>query len=198
MSKRNHIFVLLGLGIIGFCAVALLWPKNDQLPILGTIDDYYFEDVFHGPHKLTNNKVKMVAFFYTRCPDICPLTMNDFSDLQEELKRADFFGQQVELVSISFDSEHDTTEVLRQYAGRFRADPHGWKWLRSSPSTIQQLADELRVQYKKLDETFFSHSTTMFLIDKNNQVRAIYDMAFQSKPIAQQKILNDVADLVNR
>lgn len=199
LNKRIHIAsLLLGLGIVGFCAVVFWWPKNDKLPVLSSIHDYYFEDAFYGSYRLANDKVKLTMFFYTRCPDICPLTLHDFAELQEKLKKAGLFGKQVDLVSISFDPEHDTPEVLRQYAARFQADPNGWKWLSGPPSVVRQLANELRVQYKKIDGHFFSHSTTMFLIDKNNQVRAIYDMAFQSKPIAQQKILNDVADLVNR
>lgn len=199
MNRRILIAALLvGLGVIGFCAVVFLWPKNDKLPVFGSIHDYYFEDAFHGSYRLMNDKVKITMFFYTRCPDICPLTLHDFTKLQEELKKTRLFGKQVELVSISFDSEHDTPKVLRQYAARFKADPNGWKWLSGSPTSVRQLANELRVQYKQIDENFFSHSTTMFLIDKDNQVRAIYDMALQSKPIDQQKILDDVTVLVNR
>jgi len=198
LNKRIRIAaLLLGLGVLGFCAIVLWWPKNDKLPILGSIHDYYFEDAFHGSYRLANDKVKITMFFYTRCPDICPLTLHDFSDLQAELKKADLFGKQVELVSITFDPEHDTPKVLRQYAARFQADPKGWKWLSGSPTAIRQLADELRVQFKKIDKHFYSHSTTMFLIDKNNRVRAIYDMAFQRKPIEKQKILDDVTYLVN-
>lgn len=193
---RNVVF-LLSISVIGLFVVISWWPKNDKLPVLGSVHDYYFEDAFNGSYRLTNEKVKLTMFFYTRCPDICPLTLFDFEELQDELKKAGLFGSQVELVSISFDPEHDTPEVLRQYAARFRADPNGWRWLSGSPKAIRQLADELRVQYKKIDEHFFSHSTTMFLIDKNNQVRAIYDMAFQSKPIDKQKILEDVTYLAS-
>lgn len=193
-----RVVFLLGLSIVGFCVISLWWPKNDKLPILGSINDYYFEDAFDGSYKLTNDKVKITMFFYTRCPDICPLTMNDFTELQEELKEAGLFGKYVELVSISFDSEHDSSDVLRQYAARFQADPKGWKWLRASDATTRQLADELRFQFTKIDKHFYSHTTTMFLIDKNNRVRAMYDMALNSKPIDQQKILDDVHYLVNR
>lgn len=100
--KKLYVVLILIIGIIGFGAVTILWPNNDKLPILGTITDYEFEDVFTGSYQFTNNKVKVTTFFYTRCPDICPLTMSDFTDLQKELKRANIFGQDVELVSISF------------------------------------------------------------------------------------------------
>lgn len=182
---------------LGFLAVFMLWPKNDKLPILGSINDYHFDDAFHGLHHLTNDKVKIAAFFYTRCPDICPLTMTDFTDLQAELKQAGLFGEEVELVSISFDPEHDTEEVLRNYAGSFQADPDGWKWLRGTPTSTKLLANELRVQYKQINDTFFSHSTTMFLIDQNNHVRGLYDMAYRSKRINKDQILEDIQYLVN-
>ncbi len=198
MLQKRKAGLFLIISIVGFCLVAVIWPKNDKLPVFGTVHDYQFEDAFYGPHHLKNDKVKVAAFFYTRCPDICPLTMSDFSKLQAELKLSGIFGDEVELVSISFDPEHDTKEVLRNYAGSFQADPHGWRWLRGTPETIKQIADELQVQYKQIDEHFYSHSTTMFLIDQNNQVRGLYDMAYRSKPVDIQKILEDIHYLVNK
>lgn len=185
-------------GLIGFGAVTILWPNNDKLPILGTITDYEFEDVFTGNYNFTNDKVKVTTFFYTRCPDICPLTMSDFTHLQNELKQANIFGQDVELVSISFDPKHDTTEVLQRYANNFQSDSDGWKWLRGTTEKTEQLAGELKVQFKKIDATFYSHSTTMFLIDQNNNIRALYDMAYQSKPVDKQKIIEDIRYLVGK
>lgn len=198
MLNKRKVMVFFIFGILGFCAVFLLWPKNDKLPVFGSIKDYHFEDIYHGPHHLTNDKVKIATFFYTRCPDICPLTMNDFTELQAKLKQAGMFGDDVEIVSISFDPEHDTEDVLRNYARSFQADPVGWKWLRGTPDVTKQLAEELKVQYKQIDEHFYSHSTTMFLIDQKNQVRGLYDMAYQSKPVDIEKIFEDIHYLVSK
>lgn len=197
LTRRKLFFIFIGC-LVSFCAVMILWPTHDKLPVLATINDYQLEDVFHGPHQLNNEKVKVTAFFYTRCPDICPLTMQDFTKLQSELKLAGVFGDEVEIVSISFDPEYDTTENLRDYAERFQADSEGWRWLRGTQEATRQLANELQVQYEQMGEHFFSHSTTMFLIDQNNQVRALYDMAYRSKPVEIERIVDDVLYLVNK
>ena len=69
---------------------------------------------------------------------------------------------------------------------------------RGTQEATRQLANELQVQYEQMDEHFFSHSTTMFLIDQNNQVRALYDMAYRSKPVEIERIVDDVLYLVNK
>lgn len=68
----------------------------------------------------------VLTFVYTRCPipDYCPLMSRHFQRLQPELQRA--FGERAQLLSISFDPEHDTPEVLAEYADRYTADLTTW------------------------------------------------------------------------
>jgi protein SCO1 len=83
-------------------------------------------------------KVWIVDFFYTECPDTCPLQSANMARLQED------FAQEpvVRLVSISVDPEHDTPEVLSEYAARFGADPRRWIFLTGSKDAIYRLATE--------------------------------------------------------
>lgn len=68
----------------------------------------------------------VLTFVYTRCPipDYCPLMSRHFQRLQPELQRA--FGDRAHLLSVSFDPEYDTPEVLRDYAGRYTDDRSNW------------------------------------------------------------------------
>jgi protein SCO1/2 len=56
---------------------------------------------------------------YTRCPipDFCPLTMSRMTALQEAL------GGEGRIVVVTMDPEHDTAEVLSEYAVTHRAQP---------------------------------------------------------------------------
>jgi protein SCO1 len=83
-------------------------------------------------------KVGIVDFFYTECPDTCPLQTANMARLQDD------FAQEpdVRLVSISVDPEHDTPEVLAEYAARFGADPDRWLFLTGSKGAIYRLATE--------------------------------------------------------
>jgi protein SCO1/2 len=81
-------------------------------------------------------KVWIVNFFYTECPDTCPLQSAHMARLQDALAQE----PDVRLVSISVDPEHDTPEVLAEYATRYGADPDRWLFLTGPKDAIYQLA----------------------------------------------------------
>jgi protein SCO1/2 len=81
-------------------------------------------------------KVWIADFFYTECPDVCPLLSTHMARLQDALAQA----PDVRLVSISVDPEHDTPEVLAAYATRYGADPDRWLFLTGPKDAIYRLA----------------------------------------------------------
>ncbi|MBG9812702.1 SCO family protein [Priestia endophytica] len=197
--KRKHLLaIFLTIIVIAFALVYWLWPNNEKLPVLDELKPVALQNVHGGEYDFKSGKVKLVTFFYTNCPDICPLTMADFKDLQAELKKDEIFDSKVELVAISLDPEQDTPSVVKKYAESFGADSSGWKWLRGSLKDTKKIADDLKMQYKKGEGNFLSHSTTMYLIDENNKIRALYDMAYSEEPIDKRKILSDIQYLVNQ
>ncbi len=54
----------------------------------------------------------LLTFGFTHCPDICPLTLNDFQRIRSQLgAKADILRS----VFISVDGKRDTPETLREY-----------------------------------------------------------------------------------
>ncbi|MCM3602715.1 SCO family protein [Robertmurraya korlensis] len=190
--KLQVLLIFLTISIVGFLSVYWFWPKAEKLPVLDTIETFQMEDVYNEVYTTSNEKIKIVSFFYTNCPDVCPLTMMDFQDLQENLKKEGLFGTSVELVSITLDPEYDTKQVIREYAQAFETDPVGWKWLRGPTDQTKRIADEFQMQYKKIEGDLLTHSVTLYLIDKDNQLRALYDMASPKKSVEKEKILTDI------
>ena len=188
--KKYLLFVFIS--FIGFAFVYWFWPKNEALPILDKVSSFQIEDVHGSVYDSKNDKIKIVTFFYTHCPDICPLTMVDLQDLQEELKIQGLFGKKVELVAITFDPKNDTAQVIKEYARAFQVDPSGWKWLRGTPEETKLITNQLKMHYQEFEEGLFTHTTTMYLMDQNHQIRALYNMALSNKPIEQVKILEDI------
>jgi protein SCO1 len=172
-----------------------LWPSDDGLPILDTVDAFKLDDVHGDRYESGNGKLKLVAFFYTNCPDICPLTMMDFKEIQSMLKEEGLFGDRVELVSITLDPAYDTPEVITDYAQIFETDPKGWKWLRETPEKIKEIASDFQMQYELDSTTVLYHSTTMYLVDEENNIRALYGMAFTDEPVKKDDILEDIVQL---
>jgi protein SCO1/2 len=62
----------------------------------------------------------VLAFIYTSCTTVCPLTSQALAMVQQKLGQA---RDRVHIMSISIDPEQDTPARLRQYAKSFRAGP---------------------------------------------------------------------------
>jgi protein SCO1 len=61
-------------------------------------------------------KILLLTFIYTRCPfaDFCPRMSNNFAEVYKQLGGHPALAG-VHLLSVSFDPEHDTPRVLRDY-----------------------------------------------------------------------------------
>lgn len=79
----------------------------------------------------------MLNFIFTSCTAICPVTSQVFSEVRERL---DKLRDEVHVVSISIDPEHDTPQRLTEYAKRFSSGG-AWTFLTASQgdaTTIQK------------------------------------------------------------
>jgi protein SCO1/2 len=70
--------------------------------------------------ELDDGRPVVLAFIYTSCTTVCPLTSHTLSELQSKLGTA---RDRVHLVSITIDPEQDTPARLREYARSFNAGP---------------------------------------------------------------------------
>jgi protein SCO1/2 len=70
--------------------------------------------------ELNDGRPVVLAFIYTSCTTVCPLTSHTLSELQTKLGSA---RERVHLVSITIDPEQDTPSRLREYAKNFNAGP---------------------------------------------------------------------------
>jgi len=74
-----------------------------------------------------NNKIVVMGFIFTNCPDICPLTTNNMRLIQEKVKKENI--SDVEFVALSFDPETDKPFVLRNYVRIRNLDLTNWIFL---------------------------------------------------------------------
>ena len=94
-------------------------PTSFHMPSAGEdVPDFAFtnQDGKHISLRQYRGKTLLVTFIYTRCPfpDFCPRMSGNFAEIY---KQADANPQlaALHLLSISFDPEHDTPKVLRDY-----------------------------------------------------------------------------------
>jgi protein SCO1/2 len=113
--------------------------------------------------------VLLVTFIYTRCPfpDYCPLVSRNFSKIYASLRKDPSLGPKIRLLSASFDPEHDTPAVLRQYAETFRATTGGnpfarWQFAAVPSKELVGVANFFGLYYStEGDQITHSMSTTV-------------------------------------
>ena len=92
------------------------------------VDDFILLDEDGEPYALSEleGKVIVIAFLFTRCPDICPIVSANLHYVAEQL--GDAYGEDVAILSITVDPWTDNSTVLKQYSddrGFPLATPHG-------------------------------------------------------------------------
>ncbi len=118
-------------------------------------------------------KVVLLFFGYTNCPDACPLALSEMKQIMHLLGE---HATQVQPLFITFDPERDTPEHLQTYLAYFHPKILG---LTGSPEAIAQVAKQYQVLYVKQEAEsaagyLFAHSTYLYLIDQQGQVRQRY------------------------
>lgn len=97
----------------------------------------------------------LLTFIYTRCPfpDYCPRVSHEFAGIYRQLLADPAHYGKTHLLSISFDPEHDTPRILREYgfscvgkkdAGVFRH----WEFAVVPPAELPQVAQFFDLLYK--------------------------------------------------
>ena len=63
----------------------------------------------------------VITFIFTRCPDkdFCTLMSLNMSDLERIIRRSPDLAENTKLLSISFDPQYDTPEILRKYGAAY-------------------------------------------------------------------------------
>ena len=101
----------------------------------------------HISLKQYRGNVLLVTFIYTRCPfpDFCPRVSSNFAEIYKQLGTNPALAG-THLLSISFDPEHDTPKVLRDY-GFSVAHTHEpalftrWEFAAPSAADLPRIAD---------------------------------------------------------
>jgi protein SCO1 len=119
-------------------------------------------------------KPYLVFFGYTHCPDICPTTLFDMSQLFRKLGPD---ANRVGALFVTVDPERDTQPVLKDYLASF--DPH-LRGLTGDRKAIDQAMKDYRVYAKKVPLTggdySMDHTAIVYLMDKDGNFVAPFNM----------------------
>jgi protein SCO1/2 len=120
-----------------------------------------------------------VTFIYTRCPlpDFCPLMDRNFAAIQRQLQEEPSLARSVHLLSVSFDPEFDTPEVLRAHAQRVGADDETWTFATGRPEDVDKFARALGLSILKEKEPVqpITHNLRTIVLDRNGRFVEVFN-----------------------
>jgi len=142
----------------------------------------------------------LLTFIYTRCPqpDYCPLMSSNFAAIEKELKKDQSVYERTHLLSISFDTEHDTPKVLKSYGGAYTENYTSetfshWEFATGSAEEVRQVAEYFGLRYNKESKEII-HGLRTVIIAPDGKVHKVY-RGNEWKP---EEILRDLHSLLNK
>ena len=149
---------------------------------------------------LMGDRFVLLSFVYTRCTDVngCPLATAVFHLVHARLKEDPALAAATRLISMSFDPENDTPEVMRAYRPKSGDDRVDWRFLTTSDrADLQPILDGYgQYTLREYDESGaytgeFAHLLRVYLIDRERRIRNIYSAGFLHPDI----LMNDLETL---
>jgi protein SCO1 len=119
----------------------------------------------------------LITFIYTNCPlpNFCPLMDQNFATIQRVLTEDPALKDQVKLVSVTFDPEHDTPKVLAAHAKMRQADPAVWTFLTGDSATIGKFVARFGVATLASDVPGqVTHNLRTVLIGRDGRIIKFY------------------------
>ncbi|PRH89392.1 copper-binding protein [Labrys okinawensis] len=139
-----------------------------------------------GPFRLTSHKGETIdnarlagkpylAFFgFTHCPDVCPTTLSDLTELMGTLgPAADAFN----VLFVTVDPERDSQELLAQYMASFDARILALRGSRAdTDAVVKAFAAYARKVPMEGGEYTMDHSAGVYVMDANGKFASMLDM----------------------
>ncbi len=183
---------MLGALIAGLVLVlgGLVYLGGRSLPSLGGVaaigGPFHLVDQNGKPFSDQDMKGRpfLVFFGYTHCPDVCPTTLLEISQVLRKLgKDADRVGA----LFITVDPERDMSAELKDYLASF--DPH-LRGLTGSLAAVDAAIKAYRVYAKKVPlkdgDYSMDHTAVVYLMDKNGHFVAPFNLKRSPEAAAAQ------------
>lgn len=147
---------------------------GDALPAVALVDQ---DGRAFGLADLRGTAVAL-TFVYTRCPlpDYCPLMMRHFQRAESLLIADAALRETTRLVTVSFDPEHDTPQVLRRFGVVFqKTRPPFAHWLLATgeKDAIRALAEALELSYVE-ESRSFTHNLRTAVVGPDGKLRRLF------------------------
>lgn len=182
MSKKGWIYTVFFITLaIGFYfALAQIIPGYSTPKVLpiSFVKPFRFTTQDGQPftEKDVAGKVYVAEYFFTTCKTICPVMNTHMKEVYNALKNEKDFL----ILSHTCDPETDSVPQIKKYADSMQVDTRRWVFLTGRKDSLYNTArvsytiDDPNNNLKKLEDQFL-HTQFWALVDRNGDVRKIYD-----------------------
>jgi len=126
----------------------------------------------------------LIFFGFTHCPEVCPTTLGELSEIIEDLKNK---ITPTNIIFVTLDPKRDTQNHLNEYLNNFNDDIIG---VTGSLEDLKILGDNWGVYYEKVslknNDYTLNHTATVFMIDKDGNYRGTIAWGENQNSIAQK------------
>lgn len=177
----------LALGLVGFAALAIgacdrsaPEPTYHARDITGVMPALAFTLSDGSAAPITaatfRGKTVLVFFGYTHCPDVCPTTLANLTQVLTGLGPA---ADSVRVLFVSVDPQRDTPKLLKAYAAAFAPQIVG---LTGTDAELTDVVKRYRVAYRRdkpdaNGEYAVYHSSAIFIFDAEGRARLLATVA---------------------
>jgi protein SCO1 len=194
MSKKSVFYIVFfSVLVIGFYfTLTSLVPEFGKKKIspLSYVRPFSFinQDGKTITDKDVSGKIYVAEYFFTTCRGICPKMNNNMKEVYEKFKNENDFL----ILSHTCDPEQDSVAQLKKYSDSLGINTSRWMFLTGRKDSLYTMArvsytiDDPANNLKSIDDDFL-HTQFWALVDRNGDVRKIYDGLKQ----------NEVSELIN-
>ena len=174
--------------IMTFLFAEYLSRKNAPEKLSEIISKVNLVDHNGQPFKsvVLKNKPSLLFFGFTNCPEICPTTL---ADLSEITRKATSNVDAINIIFVTLDPKRDSKEHLKNYIQYFDGNIIG---VTGNKIEIKKFADNWGVFYetvKTVNNYTLNHTATVFMIDELGNFRGTISWG-ENKTSIIQKINN--------
>lgn len=120
-------------------------------------------------------KYVFMTFIYTSCTDVCLELEVNQAAVREQIPDK-YIGEDLIFLTISFDPEYDTPEVLDKYRSYFEADGETWRMTRiPDQEELDSVLDEFGVIVIPEDNGHYTHNSAFYLADPDGYLIDVMD-----------------------
>ncbi|MEA2839442.1 MAG: hypothetical protein QOF41_772 [Methylobacteriaceae bacterium] len=173
-------FVIFVVGLAALAAAAFLTLRDADAPAVSSIGGPFTLTASNGQAVTQRDfagEPTLVFFGYTHCPDVCPATLFEIS----EVLRALGTDKKAAALFVTVDPERDTSELLKDYLSSFDPRIVG---ATGSRAALDLVLKEFRVFSRKVpgqgDDYLMDHTALVYLMDK--QWRFVRPFRLDRKP----------------